>query len=144
MRRLHRQQVNKMFCPYRWICIVWYFILNMKYMCRTCQKPCNDIVEHIKKVHGFSESYIKDQLKTNTNSYLHAFEKIKWLRKNHMDIILVEHLNRKDVKKINQNEFSISTVYESQMIIPKDWINNPFVPISIIVIGVIILLFNLI
>ena len=61
-----------------------------------------------------------------------------------MDIMLVEHLNRKDVKKINQNEFSISTVYESQMIIPKDWINNPFVPISIIVIGVIILLFNLI
>jgi len=30
------------------------------------------------------------------------------------------------------------------MIIPKDWINNPYVPIGIIVIGVIILLFNLI
>ena len=78
----------------------------MKYMCKTCQKPCNDIIEHVKKVHGFSESYIKDQLKSNTNSYLHAFEEIKWLRKNHMDIILVERLNRKDVKRINQNEFS--------------------------------------
>jgi len=34
-------------------------------------------MEHVKKVHGFSESYIKDQLKTNSNSYLNAFEKIK-------------------------------------------------------------------
>jgi len=49
----------------------------MKYKCRTCQTICDDVVEHIKKVHGFSDSYIKDQLKTNTNSYLHAFEKIK-------------------------------------------------------------------
>ena len=85
---------------------MWYFVLDMprkalmKYMCKTCQKPCNDIIEHIKKVHGFSESYIKDQLKTNSNSYLNAFEKIKWLRKNPKDIILVERLNRKDVKRI--------------------------------------------
>jgi len=49
----------------------------MKYMSKTCQKPCNDIIEHIKTVHGFSESYIEDSLKTNSNSYLHAFEKIK-------------------------------------------------------------------
>jgi len=49
----------------------------MKYMCKTCQKPCDDIIQHIRKVHGFSESYIKDSLKTNSNSYLHAFEKIK-------------------------------------------------------------------
>ena len=49
----------------------------MKYMCKTCKKPCDDIPQHIRKVHGFSESYIKDQLKSNTNSYLHAFEEIK-------------------------------------------------------------------
>jgi len=61
---------------------------------------CTDIVQHVKKVHGFSESYINDQLKTNSNSYLNAFEKIKWLRKNPKDIILVERLNRKDVKRI--------------------------------------------
>jgi len=48
----------------------------MKYMCKTCQKPCNDIIQHIKKVHRFSESYIKDSLITNSNSYLHAFDKI--------------------------------------------------------------------
>ena len=72
----------------------------MKYMCKTCQKPCDDIIEHIKKVHGFSESYIKDSLKTNSNSYKNSFEKIKWLRKNPKDIILVERLNRKDVKRI--------------------------------------------
>nr|ABZ08394.1 hypothetical protein ALOHA_HF4000APKG2O16ctg10g40 [uncultured marine crenarchaeote HF4000_APKG2O16] len=53
------------------------FSFFMKYMCKTCKKPCSDIIEHIKKVHGFSESYIKDSLKTNSNSYLHAFEKIK-------------------------------------------------------------------
>jgi len=61
---------------------------------------CTDIVQHVKKVHGFSESYINDQLKTNSNSYLNAFEEIKWLRKNPKDIILVERLNRKDVKRI--------------------------------------------
>jgi len=56
---------------------VYTFSFFMKYMCKTCKKPCSDIIEHIKKVHGFSESYIKDSLKTNSNSYLHAFEKIK-------------------------------------------------------------------
>ena len=85
---------------------MWYFVLGMKYLCKSCKMTCSDIVQHVKKVHGFSESYIKEQLKSNTNSYLHAFEEIKWLRKNHMDIILVERLNRKDVKGINQNEFS--------------------------------------
>ena len=49
----------------------------MKYLCKTCKTTCSDIVQHVKKVHGFSESYIKDQLKTNSNSYLNAFEKIK-------------------------------------------------------------------
>ena len=49
----------------------------MKYMCKTCKKPCDDIIKHIKKVHNFSDSYIKDQLKTKSNSYLNAFEKIK-------------------------------------------------------------------
>ena len=84
----------------RWVCIAWYIVLGMKYMCKTCQKPCDDIIEHIKKVHGFSASYIKDSLKTNSNSYKNSFEKIKWLRKNPKDIILVERLNRKDVKRI--------------------------------------------
>ena len=85
---------------------MWYFVLGMKYLCKSCKTTCSDIIQHVKKVHGFSESYIKDQLKSNTNSYLHAFDEIKWLRKNHRDIILVERLNRKDVKIINQNEFS--------------------------------------
>ena len=46
-------------------------------MCKSCNTACSDIVQHIKEVHNFSESYIKEQLKTNSNSYLHAFEKIK-------------------------------------------------------------------
>ena len=49
----------------------------MKYLCKSCNESCDDVIEHVKKVHGFSESYIKDQLKTNSNSYLNAFEKIK-------------------------------------------------------------------
>ena len=49
----------------------------MKYMCKSCRKPCTDIIEHIKKVHNFSESYIKDSLKTNSNSYKNSFEEIK-------------------------------------------------------------------
>jgi hypothetical protein len=61
---------------------------------------CSDIIQHIRKEHGFSESNIKDTLKTNANFYKNSFEKIKWLRKNPKDIILVERLNRKDVKRI--------------------------------------------
>jgi len=38
---------------------------------------CTDIIKHVKKVHGFSESYINNQQKTNSNSYLNAFEKIE-------------------------------------------------------------------
>ena len=49
----------------------------MKYMCKTCREPCSDIIEHIKKVHGFSESYIRDVVITKSGSYLHNFEKIK-------------------------------------------------------------------
>ena len=64
-----------------WVCIVGCIILNMKYMCKSCRKPCEDIVKHIRKVHNFSESYINDQLKTNSNSYKNAFEEINQVRK---------------------------------------------------------------
>ena len=59
-----------------WVCIVQYFVLGMKYKCRSCLKTCDDMIEHIRKEHGFSESYIRDSLKTNTNSYKNSFEKI--------------------------------------------------------------------
>jgi len=49
----------------------------MKYMCRTCQKPCNDIIEHIKKVHNFSNATIKSDLEKNPNTYKNAFQEIK-------------------------------------------------------------------
>jgi len=49
----------------------------MKYKCRSCLKTCDDIIEHLKKEHNFSETYIKDSLITNSNSYKNAFEKIK-------------------------------------------------------------------
>jgi len=51
-------------------------MLDMKYMCKSCRKPCDDIIQHIRKVHNFSESYIKDSLKTNSNSYKNSFEEI--------------------------------------------------------------------
>ena len=79
---------------------MWHFVLDMKYMCKTCKKPCNDIPEHIRKVHGFSEAHIKEDLKNKPDAYKNAFEIIKWLRKNPMDIMLVVRLNRKDVKRI--------------------------------------------
>ena len=68
----------------------------MKYMCRTCQKPCNDIIEHIRKVHNFSETYIKDSLKTNSNSYKNSFEEIKQVRN-----MRKHEINKR--KKIKQN-----------------------------------------
>ena len=74
----------------------------MKYMCKTCKKICKDIPEHIRKVHGFSESHIKEDLKNKPDAYKNAFEVIKWLRKNPMDIMLVVRLNRKDVKRIKR------------------------------------------
>ena len=49
----------------------------MKYMCKSCKTVCNDITEHIIKVHKFSKSIMKLQLKTNPNSYKNCFEKIK-------------------------------------------------------------------
>jgi len=49
----------------------------MKYMCKTCQKPCNDIIQHLRKVHGFSESHIKEDLKNKPDAYKNAFEIIK-------------------------------------------------------------------
>jgi len=60
-----------------WICIMQYFILDMKYMCKSCKTTCSNIIQHLKKVHGFSESYIKNSLITNTNSYKNSFEEIK-------------------------------------------------------------------
>jgi len=54
-----------------------YIIIDMKYLCKSCKTTCDDIIKHVKKVHNFSDSYIKEQLKTNSNSYLNAFEKIK-------------------------------------------------------------------
>ena len=49
-------------------------------MCRTCRKPCDNIIQHIRKENGFSESYIKDSLKSNSNSYKNSFEKIGELK----------------------------------------------------------------
>ena len=68
----------------------------MKYMCKSCRKPCNDIIEHIKKVHNFSETYIKDSLKTNSNSYKNSFEEIKQARK-----MRKHEINKR--KKVKQN-----------------------------------------
>ena len=68
----------------------------MKYMCKSCRKPCNDIIEHIKKVHNFSESYIKDSLKTNSNSYKNSFEEIKQVKN-----MRKHEINKR--KKVKQN-----------------------------------------
>ena len=55
----------------------------MKYMCKTCQKPCDDIPQHIRKVHGFSESHIKEDLKNKPDAYKNAFEIIMAEKKPH-------------------------------------------------------------
>ena len=48
-----------------------------EYVKKYHQKPYDDIIQHIRKEHGFSESNIKDTLKTNANFYKNSFEKIK-------------------------------------------------------------------
>ena len=64
------------------------------------------MVQHIRKVHKFSESQIEKDLKTKPNGYKNIFEEIKWLRKNPEGIILVERINRKDVKRIKRIRIS--------------------------------------
>jgi len=49
----------------------------MKYMCRTCKKKCNDVLEHLMTVHRFSKTTIESQLQTNPKSYENAFVKLK-------------------------------------------------------------------
>jgi len=49
----------------------------MKYRCRTCKTTCSDIMQHIKKVHHFSESNIEATLKIKPDYYKHCFEEIK-------------------------------------------------------------------
>jgi hypothetical protein len=48
----------------------------MKYLCKTCNEKCDDILKHLMTVHKFSKTLIESQLKTNPNSYKNAFEKL--------------------------------------------------------------------
>jgi hypothetical protein len=48
----------------------------MKYMCKSCKTKCNDITEHIRNVHKFTEWIMKLQLKTNPNTFKNCFEVI--------------------------------------------------------------------
>jgi len=49
---------------------------NMKYLCRTCKKKCDDIPTHMIKVHKFSSSIVESQLKANPNTFKNAFKKL--------------------------------------------------------------------
>ncbi len=49
----------------------------MKYMCRTCEKKCDDILKHLITVHNFSKATVESQLATNPNSYRNAFKKLR-------------------------------------------------------------------
>jgi len=49
----------------------------MKYMCRTCKKECDDILEHLMTVHKFSKKTVESQLEKNPETYEHAFVKLK-------------------------------------------------------------------
>jgi len=46
----------------------------MKYLCKTCKKKCNDIPEHMMKVHNFSKKIVESQLKAKADCYKNAFE----------------------------------------------------------------------
>ena len=49
----------------------------MKYLCKTCNKKCDDITKHLMTVHKFSKELIESQLKAHPNSYVSAFENLK-------------------------------------------------------------------
>ena len=48
----------------------------MKYLCKSCKTKCNDIMEHMRNVHKFTEGIMKSQLKTNPNTFKNCFEVI--------------------------------------------------------------------
>ena len=47
----------------------------VKYVCNSCKTECDDITEHMLKVHKFSKWIMEIQLKTNPNTYKNCFEK---------------------------------------------------------------------
>ena len=47
----------------------------VKYICKSCKTDCDDITEHMIKVHKFSKWIMELQLKTNPNTYKNCFEK---------------------------------------------------------------------
>ena len=49
---------------------------DMKYMCRTCKKKCDDIPKHMITVHKFSKTIVEAQLKANPNCYKNSFEEL--------------------------------------------------------------------
>lgn len=49
----------------------------MKYLCRTCKTECDDIPEHMIKVHNFSKSIVDSQLKSNSNCYKNSFVELE-------------------------------------------------------------------
>ena len=46
----------------------------VKYLCKSCKTECDDITEHMTKVHKFSKWIMEIQLKTNPNTYKNCFE----------------------------------------------------------------------
>ena len=46
----------------------------VKYICKSCKTECDDITEHMTKVHKFSKWIMEIQLKTNPNTYKNCFE----------------------------------------------------------------------
>ena len=59
----------------------------VKYVCKSCKTDCDDITEHMIKVHKFSKWIMELQLKTNPNTYKNCFEKKAQTRRK---IILVK------------------------------------------------------
>ncbi len=54
-----------------------HFKSEMKYLCKTCKKKCDDIQTHMVKVHKFTQSIVDAQLKANPNTFKNAFEKLE-------------------------------------------------------------------
>ena len=48
-------------------------------MCKSCKTKCDDIMEHMKNVHKFTEGIMKAQLKTNPNTFKNCFEVVDQL-----------------------------------------------------------------
>jgi len=65
----------------------------MKYMCKSCKTDCDDITEHMMKVHKFSKSIMELSCKTDCDDITEHMMKVHKFSKSIMELQLKTNPN---------------------------------------------------